>query len=145
MSDQLQQSPKQPSSKPRLQFQRAKLLSDQLQQSPEHPSSKPRLQFQRVKLLSHAEVVEKWTTTEMPRSNGTKQLGNLQIPSQLEQKQSEKVGLKSLAPSWKPETFGYDIDADPEIEKYATIQMQVLKGIAKRQDQPGSSMQSEIT
>jgi O-antigen/teichoic acid export membrane protein len=98
-----------------------------------------------VKLLSHAEVVEKWTTMEMPKANGTKQLGNLQVPSRLEQKQREKVELKSLAPSWKPETFGYDIDADPEIEKYATIQMQVLKGIAKRQDQPGSSMQSEIT
>src|SRR5262249_23161349 len=92
----------------------------------------------------HAEVVEKWTTMEMP-SNGTKQLGNLQVPSRLEQKQREKVELKSLAPSWKPETFGYDIDADPEIEKYATIQMQVLKGIAKRQDRPGSSMESEIT
>ncbi len=47
--------------------------------------------------------------------------------------------MKVIHQPWAPETFGFDLDDDPEFEKHFTVRVRVIKGIEKQEN---SSLQS---
>lgn len=46
----------------------------------------------------------------------------------------EPVRLEMSNEQWAPETFGFDVDDDPEFEKHFTVRVRVIKGIEKREN-----------
>ncbi len=50
-----------------------------------------------------------------------------------------KIQHRMLHQRWEPETFGFDLEDDPEFEKHTTVQMRVIKG---RENRESSSPQS---
>jgi O-antigen/teichoic acid export membrane protein len=46
----------------------------------------------------------------------------------------EPVQLELIHEQWAPETFGFDVDDDPEFEKHFTVRVRVIKGIEKREN-----------
>jgi O-antigen/teichoic acid export membrane protein len=62
--------------------------------------------------------------------------------------QRRKSEVSDRSGTWKPGTFGFDVDEDNDIsafEKEETFSMMVLKGISKQQGQSTPVMQSEIS
>ena len=76
--------------------------------------------------------VEKWTMTPEPEQISKWRQITHRLPI-------AKLQHKMLHQSWTPETFGFDLDDDPEFEYHSTVRMRVIGNSEK---QAGSSEQS---
>lgn len=139
----------------------------QMSNPQEQPISPPfQRPLHRLRLLSDAEILERQPTLRVPTPGAVKQQEEVSIaPADVPiaplfaGKQREKLLTvrlpvpgqgETLRPgfgdqAWKPETFGFDIDDDPEFEKRSTLPMMVLKDIAKKKGEPSPAMKSEIS
>jgi O-antigen/teichoic acid export membrane protein len=76
--------------------------------------------------------VEERTSTPEPVQALTWKAKTLKLPL-------AKVQLKMLDQRWTPETFGFDLDDDPEFEYHSTVRMRVIKDTEKQADSSAQS------